>query len=88
MLVKCVVLLFAFYGSHYSRASLFSPIVTSLQIIDDGSASISCYTVCYTLKKSIKSFESSVVDIFFTSHYVWPNIMDDELMNDSQLIYF
>ena len=50
VLVKCVVLLFAFYGSHYSRASLFSPIVTSLQIIDDGSASISCYTVCYKLK--------------------------------------
>ena len=59
MLVKCVVLLFAFYGSHYSRASLFSPIVTSLQIIDDGSASISCYTVCYTLKN-----QSNVVDLF------------------------
>ena len=32
--------------------------------------------------------KSNVVDIFFTSHYVWPNIMDDELMNDLQLIYF
>ena len=42
-----------------TRASLFSPIVTSLQIIDDGSASISCYTVCYTLKN-----QSNVVDLF------------------------
>ena len=70
MLVKCVVLLFAFYGSHYSRASLFSPIVTSLQIIDDGSASISCYTVCYKLKNQSNDLKSNVVDIFFTSHYV------------------